>query len=228
MVRYFRSIIFWVFLNFSVIFLGSFLPLLFIFFRDKKRLYQISIRFFSKLLLTFSWIRVKVFGRENLKLIDPSKGLILAANHSSFVDSYVLLAKLPFPVRFTVSSIGFRMPFLKTIYKGAGYIGVGGKIGSKDVVSLFKALRKKDKIVIYSSVSREEESFEFSQNLIRLSNNFGVPILPVAIKGASQVLAMGKFFLADGKIDLCFAKPGFFDSPLSLKREILKMHASFS
>ena len=147
MIRYFRAFVFWFFLAFFVIFLGSVLPLLSIFSKDRERLYQRAIGFCSRVLLALCWIRLKVHGKENLALIDQDKGLLLAANHASFLDSFILFARVPFPFRLTVYPAGFRIPFLRTVYRGAGYIGVGAKgVGSLHHLShLFRALRDKEK-----------------------------------------------------------------------------------
>ena len=229
-IRFFRSLVFWVFLAFSIIFLGGFLPLFSFPFKNKKDLYQSSASFFSRLLLILSGIKTKVNGSENLKLIDPDKGLILAANHASFIDSYLLLAKLPFPFRFTVYQAGFRLPFLRNIYRGAGYIGVGpmGIRSVRHLATLLEAIKGKEKILIYSKVSKEEDKVEFSRGLIQLSNQFGIPILPVAIRGAARVLPMQRFLLGSGNITLSLGKPSFFTSPEELKEITLKLHASFS
>ncbi len=230
MIRYFRTLVFWVFLFSSVIFLGTILPLLAIFSKDKKSLYQKSVRFFLKLLFILVGLRVKVIGQENIDLIDPEKGLILAANHSSFIDSFVLLAKLPFTAISTVYSAGFRLPFLKTLYKGTGSIGVGAK-GIKETThlfSLFKAIKNKERIIIFSKISKDEQSIEFNRNIVEISNKLAAPVLPVSISGTSKVLPLKGILLGSRNITLSLGKPAYFSTSRELTSKIHNMHARIS
>ena len=233
MLRYFRSILFWAFITFSVILLGSFLPLIALFIPSKYRkyrLFQSSISVFSKALLIICGINVKIMGRDNFDLINPDRGLIIAVNHSSFLDSFVLLAKLPFLARFTVYAIGFRLPFLKRIYRGAGYVGVGLRsIKTAHLHTLFDALKKHERVIMYSDVSDDEERFEFGKGIIRLSQQFKVPILPIAIKGMNKVLPLNESKIDWGDIVLSVGKPSsYFSSPKELKEEVQRLYSRIS
>ena len=230
MLRYFRSILFWGFIAFSVVLLGSFLPIIALFVRNKYRLFQGAISLFSKALLILCGIKVKIAGKENFDLISSDRGLIVAVNHQSFLDSFVLLAKLPFLARFTVYAVGFRLPFLKRIYRGAGYIGVGMRsIKTAHLHTLFNALKNHERVIMYSEVSDDEERFEFAKGLIRLSQQFNVPILPIAIKGMNKVLPLNEPKLDWGEITLSVGKPSsYFSSNKELKEEVQRLYAKVS
>lgn len=169
-------------------------------------------------------------GRENFDLINANRGLIVAVNHQSFLDSFILLAKMPFLVRFTVYAVGFRLPFLKRIYRGAGYIGVGMRsIKTAHLHTLFTALRNHERVIMYSEVSDDEERFEFSKGIIRLSQEFKVPILPIAIKGMNKVLPLNEPKLGWGEIILSIGKPSsYFSSPKELKEEVQRLYSRIS
>ncbi len=182
------------------------------------------------MLLILTWIPVKVLGRENLKDYDMQQGLIVAVNHSSLLDTFVLLAKLPFVFKFIAYGAGFRLPFIKVLYEGAGYVGAGLK-GEKMVphlVSLREVLKRKEKIAIYSRPSMKEGEVKFSEGAVWLSNEFQTPILPVAIKGASELLPMGKFLLGWGRVILSIGKPSYFSSPDALQKEVSRLYAEIS
>ena len=171
--------------------------------------------------------RVRVLGRRNFGYINNDKGLIIVANHASFIDSLVLLYRLPFVTRFTVYKSAFKVPFLNRLYRGAGYIGVGmrGFGSAKGVQALFKALKQKERIIIYSDVEKEENRFEFSRSIVRLANEFNIPILPIAIKGAARVMPLGQYMLNPGIITLAVGKPSsYFTSPKELKQAVIELY----
>jgi len=221
--RYLRSFIFWLFLVIFIIFLGSIAP----FFKNKTRSFQKLVGFCSKLLLIFSFTKVKVEGE--LSSLQKNKPFLIAVNHSSFIDSFILLGKLPCLFRFTVHPAGFRFPLLGKLYKTAGYIGVGQK-DFKSAALLIRAFKNREKVVVYSAAAAGETEGEFSQNLIRLSEHFKVPILPIAIRGASNILPLGK--LAFGgqsavvKIGKPFAITSIERAAKELKEEIIRLHSS--
>jgi 1-acyl-sn-glycerol-3-phosphate acyltransferase len=227
MLNLFRSIIFWALLFFFVIFP---LNILTIFLKGNRRAYQKTVSFFSKLLIACSFIRVKVIGKDHLKKTDLSKGLIIAANHFSFLDTFILLAKLPFPVRIVVHPAGFGMAFLKNVYKYAGYIGISmkKKKGTSHLFSLFNALKNNEKIMIYSLPAEKEGDFQFTPALLEISNRYQVPILPIGIKGSGKLLPMDKRIFSSSRVTLSIGRPAHFSNPESLKKEILNLHASFA
>jgi 1-acyl-sn-glycerol-3-phosphate acyltransferase len=201
------------------------------FVKGRTKFYQRALAFFSRLGLMFAWINIEIVGKDNLKRIDPAKGLLIAVNHHSFLDTFVLLANLPFPLRLVVYPAGFRVPILKTIYKRAGYIGLTLKKNktTPHLFSLFKALQKGDRIVVYSvPVDGNRKDFKFSPALIELAKRFDVPILPIAIKGAAKILPMDRYWLGPGKVALSIGRPSHFSSPEELKREVIGLHARIS
>jgi len=220
--QYLRSFIFWFFLIIFIIFLGSIAP----FFKNKTRSFQKLVGFCSRLLLIFSFTKVRVEGE--LSFLREEKPFLIAVNHCSFIDSPILLGKLPCPFRFTVYPAGFRFPFLGKLFRTAGYIGVGDK--SFASFKLAGALKKGDKIVVYSAMAAGETEGEFNPNLIRLSEHFKVPILPVAIRGASSILPLGKLVFGDQAAVVKIGKP--FDvtslesATKELKEEIIRLHSS--
>ncbi|MFH1347169.1 MAG: lysophospholipid acyltransferase family protein, partial [Candidatus Margulisiibacteriota bacterium] len=172
MIKYVRSFFFWPFLVLSIIFLGIFLPLISAFHKDKEKFCSLAISLFSKILFLISGVPIELKGKENLNGIDKEKALIVVANHASFLDFFVLQARLPLLCRFVVWWVGFRMPLVKTIYKRAGYVGINER--KQNLISsyqMYKSLMDKKKLVIFSRPSMGgEEKFEFNEEVIKLSS----------------------------------------------------------
>lgn len=227
MIKPIRSFAFWLWLGFSIIFLGIFLPLFSIFSKDKEKLFASAIAFFSKILLLISWVPIEVQGKEQLREIDSTKPLLIAANHASFLDFFVLQAKLPLSCRYVVWRVGFLMPVIRTIYKKAGYIGIQKK--KQNILSpylIYKTLKSGKKLVVFSQPTMgNEASFEFKEEVAKLSSALQVPILPVAIKNCSQVFPMGKFLLGSGRIKIKIGQPAIFSSLPELQKSVLELYS---
>jgi len=185
---------------------------------------QKIIVWFSKQLLFFCRVKIEISG--NLDIKDTK--LIIAANHSSFLDTFVLLANLPFLFYMTVYPLGFRIPFLRQVYKAAGYIGVGkGSNLALSSYGLYKVLNQPAKVMIYSRPALQQETeFEFSPEIIKLSNLTDTFVLPIAIKNCSKALSFDKFRLSNKeKIKINIGTPRKFNSPDELKQAILNLYA---
>jgi len=226
MVRYLRSIIFWFSFVFSIVFLALLLPVLSLLLGKRNRLHYFATASVSKLLLLLPWVLVEIAGKESLSGIDKEKGLIIAANHASFLDYFVLQKVFDFPIKFAVWSAGFKMPLLKRVYEELGYVGVGVK-GENIIASyqFYQILKEKGSLVILSRPSfTGEDKIEYGEAVIKLSLSAQSPILPVAIKNASKVLPLGKYLFDQGRIKVKIGKPAFFDSTQSLQNEILRLY----
>lgn len=220
------SIIFWFNFVFSVAFLALLLPVLSFFLGKRNRLHYYATASVSRLLLLLPRVMVEIAGKENLSGIDKEKGLIIAANHASFLDYFILQKVFDFPIKFAVWSAGFKIPLLKRVYDELGYVGVGVK-GDNLISSyqFYQILKEKGSLVILSRPSfTGEDQIEFGEAIIKLSLSTQSPILPVAIKNASKVLPLGKYLFDRGKVKVVIGRPAFFDSTQSLQNEILRLY----
>jgi len=218
----FRTIVFWFVFLFSIILIPLFLPLCF-WLRDKERAYRSAMRLCSILALYFSFTRIEFSGSENLP---RESGLIMVANHSSFIDNIILLAKLP-DFLFTVHHSGFRLPFIKNIYRGAGCIGVGFRDSQMLVSSakLINALRNKENVLFYGQFSTRGEIGRFSEIITKLSNEVRVEVLPIVLKNSSRVFRSRKLvFTSMEKIKLHIGQPSFFETNSQIKEQFEKIY----
>jgi 1-acyl-sn-glycerol-3-phosphate acyltransferase len=75
----------------------------------------------ARSLLLGSGVRVRV---EELEQIDPLASYVFAANHTSYIDTLVVLAHLPSQFRFLAKSSLFKIPLLGWHLDRAGHIAV--------------------------------------------------------------------------------------------------------
>src|SRR5581483_2312800 len=80
-----------------------------------------TARRWARSLVWITRVRVKVIGLEK---IDPSRPYIFTANHLSYMDTPVVLSRIPVRFRFMAKSELFKIPLLGTHLAQAGHISV--------------------------------------------------------------------------------------------------------
>jgi len=222
--RYFyflRSLALWLVFGLSIFLIALFSPLVYIFAKDSRLAFKKAVRFAAASMLFLSGIKVEVIGGEDLS---GSECFLIAVNHSSFLDNLVLLGHLPLFFSFVADLSGFSLPFIRRIYKGAGFIRTGLKMGFNDIIHLYKELKQKENVLIYGFVRGEARAPKFSKALVAFAREAGVPVLPVYLDGCSEVLPMNKFVIRSGKnIKIVIGKPISFPDLEALQAEIKKL-----
>ncbi|HFD32599.1 MAG TPA: HAD-IB family hydrolase [Gammaproteobacteria bacterium] len=179
------------------------------------------------LLYYFMYILVLPYLREwkGLQHIPKNKGAILIANHTSYLDHYVigLIVSLYYRrrVRFLAKKQHFETPFQKWIHELLGAFPIdrdnGGKDGLKNVV---ERLKNNEIVLIYPEGTRSVDGLmkEFKPGVLHTHFKSGCDIIPVGINGAFQVLPSGKLFPRFARISLKFGAPISFLYNESLPR----------
>ncbi len=151
--------------------------------------------FFIKLL------KIKVEGKEN---IPKEGGVIIAANHRSNLDPFVLNLVVGRPLIFLAKKSLFEVPLFGAFIKGAGAIPVNRN--GRDTTSLKKslqALKDNQCIAIFPEGTRSKPGkFLKPQKGVGLLVSKGnAPVVPTLIEGTDKVLPVGgkfpKLFTSD-------------------------------
>jgi 1-acyl-sn-glycerol-3-phosphate acyltransferase len=125
----------------------------------------------------------------------PATGCVVVANHSSHADTAALLASLPAegrPVFVAAAdywgSSRVRRWACRTL--GAGYEVRRGGGGSADLARLVPELRSGRTVVIFpeGTRSRDGSLHDFHSGAFRLAAEAGVPVVPVGLRGTSELL----------------------------------------
>ncbi len=163
--------------------------------------------------LTFTPIRVK--GIENLE--KPVDKTLLIANHASYIDSFVLLATLPYPVRFVAKAELRRSRFLRIPLQKLGIHFVERFETDKSIQDI-KALSKVDDneqpflFFPEGTFSRVPGLQPFHMGAFTLAVEKGLSILPVVITGSRSILRPGSSFIHAGEIGVSFKEPVTLDA----------------
>jgi 1-acyl-sn-glycerol-3-phosphate acyltransferase len=166
-------------------------------------------RGWARAILRVSGISVCVLHPERL-LTGASH--VVEANHESYSDIVVLLACLPFQVRFLAKRSVFRVPVLGWSIAAAGFIPVdrGDRArGSATLDAARKHLRGGRSVVIFpeETRARSDDLLPFKKGAALLALRSGLPLLPLGIAGSRAILARESLVMERGEVVVSVGNP---------------------
>ncbi|MBR9699015.1 1-acyl-sn-glycerol-3-phosphate acyltransferase [Candidatus Woesearchaeota archaeon] len=156
----------------------------------------------------------KCTGIEN---VPKKKGALLAANHASYLDHFVIGTKVvPHTnkvLHFLAKQEHFDSPHQWLWHKYLRAIPLDRKAGGKTGLSkAVKHLKKGDLIMIYPEGTRtlDGKMNKAKTGVARLALAAHVPVIPMGITNTFRILPKKKRFPRRGKADLNIGKPLYF------------------
>lgn len=166
-------------------------------------------RLWAKMLLMLSNTRVTVMGAENVLIGKPQ---IFMSNHQSDFDILIVLGFIPGQFRWIAKKELFKIPVFRTAMRNAGYIEIDRQQHEKAMKSLDVAARKvrEGKSVMTfpeGTRSKDGKIKPFKQGMFHLAIQAGVPIVPITIVGAGNIMPKRSLRIHPGKVTLIIDKP---------------------
>jgi len=153
-------------------------------------LYKIA-RFLASLVAKI--LRVEYIGTEN---IPESGGLIIAGNHSSYLDVVFLAPMCKRPIYFMAKKELFKIPIFNYVIRHLNAFPVDReKPGKSSILNSKKILKSGNVLGMFPEGTRHVESIGkpfLGIGFLSVKNN--VPILPIAIYGTAKAAPKGKYF----------------------------------
>jgi len=145
--------------------------------------------------------KIEFYGVEN---VPEHGGVIIAANHQTYIDPFWLSLPIKRPTRYLAWSAAFRWPVVGRCltWFGAWPLALEGS-DPKAIRRSLQWLRDGGAVVIFPEGGRSTAtgSLErFKAGAVRLALEAQVPILPVTIKGGNRVWPRGWRFPRPGKV----------------------------
>jgi 1-acyl-sn-glycerol-3-phosphate acyltransferase len=159
--------------------------------------------------------RPVIEGRENI----PCKGpLLLASNHLSFIDSFVIPLVAPRRVVFLAKSEYFTAPgmrglWMRWLFTSMGAVSVQrGSLGGaaqEGLDAALEVLRKGLAFGIYpeGTRSRDGRLYRGRTGVAWLALTAGCPVVPVALSGTQDIQPVGSRVLRIRKVTVRFGEP---------------------
>jgi 1-acyl-sn-glycerol-3-phosphate acyltransferase len=149
--------------------------------------------------------KIEFRGVEN---IPADGGVIIAANHQTYLDPFWLSLKIKRPTRYLAWSAAFKWPVVGPCltWFGAWPLALEGS-DPAPIRRSIQWLRGGGAVVIFPEGGRSTSTGElerFKAGAVRLALEANVPILPVTIKGGHRIWPRGRRFPRTGKVVITY------------------------
>jgi 1-acyl-sn-glycerol-3-phosphate acyltransferase len=153
-------------------------------------------RFWSRLILKISGIRVIIRGAEH---IEEGKHYIYVTNHASAFDIPIVVGCIPDDVRIVYKKELERIPIF----------GWSLAVGHYIRIDRSKAMRHGASVLLFAEGTRTltGKLQDFKRGAFSLALKAAVPIIPVTINGSFKILPKKRFRINPGTVELILHQP---------------------
>jgi 1-acyl-sn-glycerol-3-phosphate acyltransferase len=161
-----------------------------------------------RLLLRLAGIRVRIEGLENV----PSGPCVFAANHISALDPMAFIPAIPRRVAILVKAELFRIPILGTAMRVSQFVPVDRADRESAAISValcVERLRQGISFAVYPEGTRSPDGRlrPFKRGAFSMAIQAGVPVVPVSIAGAQNLMRKGNWKISGGTVTVRFNHP---------------------
>lgn len=158
------------------------------------------------------WVTPVMVERSGLEHIEAHQSYVVIANHQSTYDILVVYGYLPLDFKWVMKIELRKMPFVGFACEKMGHIYVDRRNRQASIKAMHSA---RQKLVDGTSVFFFPEGTRscgnrlkpFKKGAFRMAEDLQLPILPVTIEGADQVMKSGGVLITPGRIKLTFHEP---------------------
>lgn len=158
------------------------------------------------------WITPVMIERTGLEHIEAHQSYVVIANHQSTYDILVVYGYLPLDFKWVMKIELRKMPFVGFACEKMGHIYVDRRNRQASIKAMQSARKKLvdgTSVFFFPEGTRScgAELKPFKKGAFRMAEDLQLPILPVTIEGADQVMKSGGLLITPGRIKLAFHEP---------------------
>lgn len=163
----------------------------------------------ARLLFVLTFTSLKVTGREHL---DHNNAQIIVANHTSYIDGFILTAALDIPIHFIAKGELARSTPIRLLLQRYGVEFVdrfNANKGTSDVSRIASKSRDGQSIVFFpeGTFTTFPGLQPFRMGAFVTAARAVVPVVPVGIKGARNIVRGSNWFPHRGRIEVTILPP---------------------
>ena len=167
-------------------------------------------RVWGRVMCAIALTRVKIKGNEN---IDPEKSYIFVANHQSMFDIFLIYGYLNAKFKWIMKMELRRTPLLGKACESMGHIFVDRSSPMRAQKSLEAAksrlLQGNNSIFLFPEGTRSANGKigRFKRGAFTIARDLHLPIIPITISGAYNVLPKNGWYITPGTITMTIHQP---------------------
>ncbi len=158
------------------------------------------------------WITPARVIRSGLHHVQPNQSYVVVANHQSTYDILLVYGYLPLDFKWVMKIELRKMPFVGFACEKMGHIYVDRRNRKASILAMQEA---RGKLVNGTSVfffpegtrSNGTGLIPFKKGAFRMARDLQLPILPVSIDGADDIMPTGSVRILPGTINMTFHEP---------------------
>ncbi|MBU3934212.1 MAG: 1-acyl-sn-glycerol-3-phosphate acyltransferase [Candidatus Omnitrophica bacterium] len=160
------------------------------------------------------FFRLKLEGQENLP---KEGGFILAANHASSLDPFMVIAAIPRYIRWVVIYEYYDLWYLRGLLRRMGFIRVENSLPRE----AFRTLLQRGIVGLFPEGRRSWDGRigEAKRGVAALARRMSSPVIPVAIRGTFAALPRTRKCPKLHPITVRIGPPLFFPEPADKKED---------
>lgn len=176
--------------------------------------------FGARVVLWISGVKLDVRGREK---IPPGRAVVYMPNHQSNCDPVAIFVVLS-PVLILAKKEFFRIPILGQAMKLHGFIPVDRKNRESAIKAVAEAtllLKAGHSFLAFpeGTRSRDGRLQSFKKGVFLMAMDAGVPIVPISISGAREIMPKGAWAVRPGTVRITFQDAVVTEARLPAERE---------
>ena len=163
----------------------------------------------SRMVCALLFVRIKVSGREN---IDPKQSYIFVCNHQGAFDIWAIYGYLNHNFKWMMKKSLEKIAFVGYACKRSGHVFVdSGSLQSirQTITDASEKLKDGMSMVIFPEGTRSKTGVmgSFKRGAFMLAAEFRLPVVPLSIDGAYNVMPRSTYFPKPGTIRLVIHPP---------------------